>query len=208
MGLSIRLQSLRNKYQNERSIWDIGCDHGLLGLSFACEPSVEAIHLVDPSSAVINQLQKTIDSYITKTRIFIHHSHGQKVELGEGDHLIFIAGMGGKEIREILESLKPQLSPPSRIIISPHRNILELRKFLNSSRYRLESESVLLDGEQFYQIIALSLDASLPEVGLYGSSLWSGEWGKAYREHQLRFFGAHRDELSRMYCNFLETLNP
>ena len=55
---------------------------------------------------------------------------GQDVILGPNSKTVFIAGMGGKEIGEIIQNLIPQLTPADRLVISPHRNILELRQYL------------------------------------------------------------------------------
>src|SRR5690348_9300192 len=99
--LSERLLSLSRHYRNEKYIWDIGCDHGLLGLSFRDHELVEEIHLVDSSVPVIEKLKQTIDSYISKANLFIELKEGQKIKPHSSSNLIFIAGMGGKEIGEI-----------------------------------------------------------------------------------------------------------
>lgn len=207
MRLSKRLQYLHDQYRGERSIWDIGCDHGFLGLSFQTNPLVKEIHLVDPSASVISNLKNSLDSYITNSQIFIHHQRGQKVILSSDSSLIFIAGMGGKEIQDILFALQDQLSSTSRVVISPHRNILELRQSLKDSHLRLESESVIKDGEQFYQCLILAKRENLPPVEAFGSQLWAGDVGKEYKNQQLKHFGQHQDELSRQYCLFLRGLN-
>lgn len=203
-SLSYRLRTLHSYYQNQENVWDIGCDHGQLGLSFTDIESVKSIHLVDPSKPVIDVLHNTIkDAYISIANINIHHSEGQKLTITEKSNCIFIAGMGGKEIGLILENLVPQLDESTQVIISPHRKILELRKLLNEMPIGLLKEEVIFEDRQFYQIMSLG-KASSRKVSPYGEDLWETDTGKQYREHQLKAFEVHSDEASKQYVSFLK----
>lgn len=207
--LSQRLCTLHSYHSNEKEIWDIGCDHGLLGLSFKSFPNIERIHLVDPSLPVIKALQlKLVDSYITKPEVFIHHKEGQQIEINGDSNCIFIAGMGGKEIGTIIQALLPGLNSHSRFVISPHRKILELRQDLSELPITLEKEEVILEGNQFYQILSLIPGNHGSRVSLYGESIWKGGIGELYREHQLKYFSLHRDKASLNYISWLRGLTP
>src|SRR5690606_4311997 len=108
--------------------------------------SVTQIHLVDPSALVIQTLKKKLlDSDIPREEIIqIHHQRGQELTLRPDiSKCLFIAGMGGKEIQEILQNLLPQLGAADRVVISPHRKILELRNYLHTSEFGLISEETL-----------------------------------------------------------------
>lgn len=189
-------------------MWDIGCDHGQLGLSFGDRDSVGEVNLVDPSSKVINELNNKLDSYIT-TKPFmlnIHQKRGQDILLGPESKTVFIAGMGGEEIKEILTNLETQLSPRDLIVISPHRKILELRKYLHHSAYRLEQEEVLLENGQYYQIIALTYGGAGEVVTFYGNTLFLKGVGPDYKAHQLHHFKQHKDSESKAYFAYLSHL--
>lgn len=206
--LSLRLQTLHNQYQNERHIWDIGCDHGQLGLSFKDLNAVESINLVDPSKPVIDVLYKKLkDSYISIEKVFIHLSRGQDIHPTSNSNCLFIAGMGGKEIGEIIEALLPRLSHKDRIVISPHRKILELRRLLNQLPIGLENEFVMKEDEQYYQILNLIPHGNSKKVPLYGDDIWNSEVGKEYLTHQIKAFTAHQDGLSQAYVEYLKQLN-
>lgn len=206
-SLSHRLHSLARYYNNEECIWDIGCDHGQLGLSFAQDLRVKEIHLVDPSKPVIVKLHQAIDAYISKGKVFVHHVRGQEITLRTCSQLIFIAGMGGREMGHILESLETKISPLTRIVISPHRNILELRERLAGSSFRLESEELVKDFDRLYQVMVLSKLATVSAVSPYGKELWDHPLAQEYREQQLLHFKSHRDPRSEGYCRFLEQLS-
>ncbi len=207
--LPLRLATLKAYYENSEHIWDIGCDHGLLGLSFLGDPRVKSIHLVDPSERVIDSLnQKLINSHIPREKLHIHHLFGQNIKLSSQKNLLFIAGMGGQEILEILESLQPQLDSEDRVVVSPHRNILRLRQWLRQSDFRLFDESVMEENQQFYQILGLTKNSDHPLVSEFGSQIWSSSEGKRYRQRELFHFESHRDEASREYFSFLKGLFP
>ncbi len=115
--------------------------------------------------------------------------------------------MGGKEIQEIIKHLMPQLSEADRLVISPHRNILELRQFLNTSELGLVEEICLKDDGQYYQIMCLARTPKLAKVSLYGSQLWKGVVGVEHRKHQLRAFSSHQDPISKAYSAHLKQLS-
>lgn len=207
-SLSHRLSTLHDYYQAEHSIWDIGCDHGLLGLSYLNLESVKSIHLVDPSDLVIETLNNKLeDAYITNGKLFVHHQPGQDVKLDPNSNLIFIAGMGGKEIGEIILNLITQMSEKDRLVISPHRKIGELRALLNTLPLALLHEEVIKEDGQYYQILCLTKGPQTGAVPLYGEKLWVTELGKEYRLHQLKHFEPHQDVASRQYLSYLKSLN-
>lgn len=205
--MSIRLKTLAGFYQHSHSIWDIGCDHGILGLSFVDRDSVKSIHLVDPSIDVINVLKKKlIDSYITKSHLIkVLHQKGQEIILNPESKTIFVAGMGGKEIEQIVQNLIPQMRRDDLLVLSPHRNILELRRSLHHSELGLMKEISLKEDGQFYQIICLSKSEDLPKTPLYGENVWRGEVGEEYREHLKQTFKHHQDPLSKAFVEFLNS---
>lgn len=202
--LSKRLQALASHYQNQESIWDIGCDHGHLGLSFLEHPKKPQIHLVDPSFDVVQKLKHSVDSDIPRsTFIKVHHNKGQDLILESGSKQIFIAGMGGKEIRDILKALRPQLTSSDQVVISPHRGILELRDYLSQSEFRLKHEYTLMEDEQYYQVLCLDFE-SLERVSPFGVGVFQGPVGQAYRKKMLETFEIHQDPLSRAFLSYLK----
>ena len=73
--ISQRLLTLRSFHTIEAHIWDIGCDHGKLGLSFNNENIVKKIYLIDPSFEVIDKLSKALKaSDISQEKIKIFHT--------------------------------------------------------------------------------------------------------------------------------------
>ncbi len=207
MALSPRLLALRGRYHHHKIVLDVGCDHGKLGLSFLKEREVEKIHLIDPSSLVIAQLSKNIGAYtpVERNRIHIHREKGQDFIPSSEKKIIFIAGMGGKEIIEIITHFKRFISKEDQLVLSPHRDILLLREFLHASTFTLMDEQLVSDEGRFYQVISLGIGGE-KSVSLYGENIWRGEVGEKYLEYQTEVFSAHQDVRSRGYLQFLKGL--
>jgi tRNA A22 N-methylase len=198
-----RLVALRACYQGQSNIWDIGCDHGHLGMSFENDSRVQAIHFVDPSPDVGRKLIQTLkDSYITKGTYY--QKKGQDLIINTTSNMIFIAGMGGELIGSIISSLLPHLGEDSWLAVSPHRKILELRKILQKTSLFLHEERLIEDHSQFYQILCLSKKPSGHKVSSFGSELWEGETAERYLDQQLDAYSVHRDQASLAYVNFLK----
>jgi|GEM_PF-1335042 tRNA A22 N-methylase len=208
-SLSERLSIIRSFYKNESYVWDIGCDHGDLGLSFRNESSVLEINLVDPSAPVIKSLElKLLDSYITIPKLNIHHKKGQELKIDNRKNIVFIAGMGGKQIGEVISCLISQMDPSSKIVLSPHKNILELRSLLHSMPVSLEEEILIFENHQFYQVMALRPDHSVDRsrVSPFGDAIWRSALGISYRDHLLKHFSSHRGDLSQEFIKYLNSL--
>lgn len=203
--LSSRLGKIKSFYSGQSIVWDIGCDHGLLGLSFLETNSVHEINLVDSSHDVIKVLKNKVDSYITSAFVNIHCMKGQKIKMTTEDQCVFIAGMGGEEIGQIITRLLPQIGFNSQFVISPQRKILNLRALLRTIKVHLKSEELVFENDQYYQILVVAPGEGR-KVSLFGEDFWNTSIGRNYLEHQKKYFSLHRDKASLAYASFLSSL--
>lgn len=205
--LSLRLRTLSLSYTNQKHIWDIGCDHGLLGSSFLQREGVETVSLVDASPLVIEALRTQYkDSYISKAALNIVCAQGQNLNIPHSANCIFIAGMGGKEIFQIISNLLKMLDETSVIVISPHRWNRELRRELRELPLSLKKEEVIFEHDRFYEIMTLIPGRVEKRVSLFGEEMWKGEVGQMYKAHQLEALKHHKDEASLKYLDYLKML--
>lgn len=206
--MSIRLDYLASFHQGEEFIYDIGCDHGLLGLRFLTNPNIKEIHLSDPNPYSIDIISKVLSTDIPKQpSLHLLKERGENIKITSSNSLVFIAGMGGKTIIEILKAWSEEniLSCHS-LVLSPHRNQFELRDFLIKKNLYLVSESVIFEGNQFYEVIVVSKTQKGRDVSIYGIDLWKGEVGAKYLAHQKMFLAKHQDSRSRQFLNYLNSL--
>ena len=209
MALSFRLAELASYYQSEEYIYDIGCDHGLLGLSFKSNPKVKGIYLIDPNPYSVDIISKTLDADITEPSfIYPMKINGEETKISDPNSLVFIAGMGGKTIINILKSWPSEnLLNCSQIVLSPHRNLLELRSYLHQENFKLVGERVLTENNQFYEVLSVTKSKNNgPRVSLYGEELWERPGSANYLKHQLGYLEYHRDSQSLAYLNYLKQL--
>ncbi len=151
---------------------------------------------------------KLVDSYITKRlKINVFKEKGQNLRVSKEKKIIYIAGMGGKEMGFIIQNLIPQLTNQDLLVISPHRNILELRKQLHESELGLFKELTIKEEGQFYQILCLSKSLEYPPSSLYGEEVWMGETGTEYRHHILKSFSDHKDPNSKGLVSYLRNIS-
>jgi len=207
VALAHRLASIASFYNNEESIYDIGCDHGLLGLHFQNYPLIKNIHLIDPNPYSVELIKKDKDSYITeREKLIFKRESGEKIKITESNSLVFIAGMGGKTIIEILSEWDEQnFQNCSQIVLSPHRDHLKLREYLKNKGMKLVGETVIYDQERYYEILSVGLKGE-SEVGLYGEKLWKTEASANYKMHLLKHLSVHRDTRTVNYLNYLKAL--
>lgn len=201
--LSQRLNRFHHCYQGQQVIWDIGCDHGHLGLSFLNHPARPHIHLLDPATAVINKLEKRFNASDIP-RVTLFHQAGQEVCLDpHKSHFIFIAGMGGLEIIEILNQLLPQLKVEDQLLISPHNKLLEVRQYLREKGEWLLAEHVLKEAGIWYPYLLLQKTGkSCPE---FGDDIFNSEEGRQYRLYLIDQLSRHRDQRSQEFLCFLQS---
>lgn len=91
---------------NYAHIWDLCCDHGRLGLHLhRCAKHKQShIHLIDKVPAIIDALHAQC-SHIAKDRLSICAMDASQIQLSPTKHLIILAGIGGKNAVQIIQTL-------------------------------------------------------------------------------------------------------
>ena len=208
MALSKRLDYLASHYQGEENVYDIGCDHGLLGLSFVTYSTVKKIYLIDPNPFSVDLIKESIDSYITEpVLIYPLKQSGENTKISSPNSIVFIAGMGGKTIVEILSAWSEEdYKNASQIVVSAHRGQLEMREFLRHCEFNVLREGVVIESGHFYEVLSVSKVRPGPLVSLYGDDMWRMSESNQYLRHQISYLKHHRDEASQRYLNFLKSL--
>lgn len=190
------------------TLWDIGCDHGLLGLSAKeyC-PWISEVHLVDPSLPVFTQLKNVVDAHIPMANLkpYLHHQAGEELKIHTSNNIFVMAGMGGKTIMKILRHLRKSASEDDVFIIGPNRDILAVRAILREENWGLVAETLVEEDGLFYQQIALSPTLGSRAVSLYGEDFWQSAVGARYKSHLLDKLAVHRDAQTQAFLRFLGT---
>jgi tRNA A22 N-methylase len=204
--LSHRLQTIHDHTPLNPHIFDVGCDHGELGLSFVIYPEVQTINLVDPSSAVIeNLIRKTSCADIPKQLLFFKKK-GDQLEIKTKKNSVILCGFGGTQIAESVRHLKTQIDEESVFVLSPHSHVLQLRECLAKGEFDLLMDTMILEDQQFYPLLVLG-NRKGREVHPYGEKdLWHSSVGAQYREKLLVALKKHLNPRDQSFFKYLESL--
>ena len=159
--LSPRLSQLSNWVEHSEpydAIWDLCCDHGLLGLHLYQNQTQSHIYLVDRVTSIIERLNHRIDAK-SHERLTALHSNAENIQLSWGSQkeprqkprqLIILAGLGGESIIHILRGIVASNAETMRnanieFLLSANSHSYELRQYLRESNCRLINEVFVVD---------------------------------------------------------------
>lgn len=203
---STRLARLYQLLGSGVELWDIGCDHGWVGKAALQDKSFERVNFVDPSDVVIRNLLKTIGSDIPKQASFkILQQRADEIKLTQSSNTFLMAGFGGKQMLEGLRNIESQLHEKNHFVLSPHRDVFELRQKLIEMNWSLVSEEIHQEDDEFYSILVVTNAPGVP-IHPFGSSQWKSPAGKAYCQHLLEILVHHRNVRDQKLREYLLTL--
>lgn len=130
---------------------DIGCDHGYCAVGALLCGKAERVYAVDISADSLEKTRVLSEQTGVADRVVCLKGDGFAPIEVRADTAI-IAGMGGIEIVSILSAAKKL---PVRLVLCPHQNAYELRKYV-SGKFSIEKDFAVASGGKFYQIIVLS----------------------------------------------------
>ena len=176
--ISKRLKSITLFINNNDSLVDVGCDHGLLSIYLVENKIVKKVIASDINknalaSAIANVKERELD-------IECVLSDGIKNVNLEGINSLVISGMGTSTIIHILEDTS-KLVNIEKIITQSNNNHYELRKFLNEIGYYLDDEVYTFDkGKWYVTSCFIKCDKTNDEITLRYGLLNNNEFNKSF----------------------------
>ncbi len=189
--LSTRIRTIVDLVNDDAElVWDICCDHGHIGKALLPKYSV---HFVDQIPSIIKKLALNLkqDADIPsdkKYKLFTQDAKKQDYQSSKRSCFI-IAGIGGVLSIEILKQILLHLKEQDTIILSVHKNILEVRNFLKETPLKLHSEVIIKDNKQFYEIMLLSLRQG-NAISHIGGPMWlkNDEVCNEYLKEKIKYY--------------------
>lgn len=118
-SLSARLQAFLDEAVPGAPLWDLCCDHGLLGLAALGSERFPKVHFVDSSEAAMKLLEGRLAG---NRRAGFHVKPAQEIDEDLTGSVV-IAGVGGLLIWKILQTLQVRGALKARrLILGPHRD--------------------------------------------------------------------------------------
>ncbi|MBX2988704.1 MAG: SAM-dependent methyltransferase [Bdellovibrionaceae bacterium] len=120
--LSPRLQFLLDQAWPGEALWDLCCDHGLLGRRALQSGRFPEVHFVDQVPHIMARLRERLTREAPGAPAFLH-----AVPAGDLEPVltgtVIIAGVGGEKILEILRRLHERRRLQARrLVLSPHKD--------------------------------------------------------------------------------------
>ena len=153
--LSKRLEMVANFIDNnDKSVIDIGCDHGLLSIYLANKFKNLKIIASDVNKNALDNAKKNITKCGLNDRIETRLGSGISV-INNNDNIdtIVVAGMGTNTIVEFLKCSRDKLVNVNKIIIQSNTDLYFLRKNIVNFGYYIADEELVVDKGIIYTII-------------------------------------------------------
>lgn len=145
----MRLNIIQKEIDACKIFADVGCDHGKISKYVLDNGLCDKAYISDVSATCLKKAEILLSDYIAKGKCISFVSNGLR-EVPPAD-FVLIAGMGGKEIIEILSCDLDKIES-STLLLQPMKNSMEVREFL-----LLHGFTILLDytfrDKLFYDII-------------------------------------------------------
>lgn len=116
--LSERIRALVARLEPDLPVYDLCCDHGLIGLLAWQEDPQRPVTFVDQSSAALEALQKELSKErYQKAPLTVEICEAESLGPLSSSSNIVIAGVGNATILRILHKLVPERAPPHRLVL-------------------------------------------------------------------------------------------
>jgi tRNA (adenine22-N1)-methyltransferase len=192
--LSKRLELIYSLLEPGLPVWDLGCDHGYIGLRAVAEDVFPEVHFVDCSTDVIDRLNSTLSQPRIKalisrsgTSLDVSLSRGQDLPWNCIRGNIVIAGMGGSTMIEIISAIPKDVRSFLRLILSPEKGVDILRRALADMGWMMaeQGEYLVKEGERFREVFVVQARGTA--ISPYGQELWkTADHAEDYLNHLIR----------------------
>lgn len=129
------------------TIFDVGCDHGYIGLCALKETTAKVV-FSDISEKCLSKAKINLgEKYIDRAEFVVCDG----VPKGRKADVAIIAGMGGQNIMKILQNANHDVK---KFVLQPMSNVTKLREYVYT-HYKVEVDDVLEDSGRFYVVIVI-----------------------------------------------------
>ena len=143
-----RIEAIASLVDNDALVVDIGTDHAYLPIYLYENDITKNIVASDISSNALLFAKNNLEKHNLRGKIKLVVSDGFK-NLKKNYDVAVISGMGTETIKHILKYEKL----PKTLILSSHKNVYDLRVFMNNLGYKIDKEIVVCENKIYYDII-------------------------------------------------------
>lgn len=135
------------------TVADIGTDHGFLPIRLMEEKKAVKVIASDVAEGPLSRAREHIREAEMEDRIETRLGPGLSVlRKGEADTIV-VAGMGGLLIIDLLEQGKEIPESASHLVLSPHKDCSEVRRYLMNQGFQITDEEMVSEDGKYYPIL-------------------------------------------------------
>ena len=143
-----RIETLASLVDKDAYVLDIGTDHAYLPIYLYKNNITKSIAGSDISKKALEYAKTNLVKYGLENKIKLIVSDGFK-NINETFDIAIISGVGTQTIKKILD----YNNLPNKLIISSHKDVLELRKHMQNIGYKIIDEKIVYENEKYYDLI-------------------------------------------------------
>lgn len=148
--LGRRLSLIESLVPEASRLIDVGSDHALLPITYLLHQPTASAVAIDNKEKPLAVAEKNRRRFGVEARLDVVLADGLPDGLVKADDCVVIAGLGGVEIKSILQKASYL---PKRLILSPHSRAEILREALASLGLSIIDEHVVLEGRRAYVVM-------------------------------------------------------
>ncbi len=153
--LSNRLNEVYKLIKEGMVVADIGTDHAYLPCALVTSGKCDKVYACDVAIGPLKQAIKTIETLNLTDKISLVESNGL-AKVSDDVNCICICGMGYHTVEMILNNDIDKVLKYQKIIIQINKNTDLLRKWISDHNLLITDETIVYEGNKFYEIIAFS----------------------------------------------------
>lgn len=166
--LEERLATIATMVDPETRLADIGTDHAYLPIELVKEGKIDYAIASDVAKGPLDNAKTDILEAGLQDRIETRLGSGlETIEKDDNIETVVIAGMGGKLMKDLLETAKNQGDLYPTLILEPNVGEDIVRKWLSDNGYRILDEKIIEVAGHIYEIIKSKKDANSPRLDDY-----------------------------------------
>lgn len=150
--LSKRLNKIAELVDENKVVYDVGSDHGLLPCFLVLNNKCPKVYAVDNKKGPLNKAIANIEYYGLQDKVIPILSNGIE-DIKDDVDIITLAGMGFYTVKDILDN--KDLTKYEKIIVQVNKDTSLLRQWISDNEYSIIDECVVHD-DFYYEIVVFN----------------------------------------------------
>lgn len=196
----MRIEKIASLVDKDASLIDIGTDHAYLPIYLYKNGITKNVDGSDVSEDVLEYGKRNLIKNNLDGKINLIVSDGFK-NIKKDYDIAVISGMGTETIKHILDYDKL----PKTLILSSHKNVFDLRVFMNNLGYKIDKEIVVYENKIYYDVIKyIKGNEVLSKYDLLVGKSKNIDYINYLKDKYNRLYNLSKDEKFKKYLDIIE----